>query len=122
MALSVDRLKEDGILIKNLESIQTCATLHEVCVGKTGTLTKGELHVQQVQIFKEDVQVYDDSLRNNNSFFKNEDYSLEIKDIIFDAIISNSDVRIEIDDVNLTYVPKGNLVEVGMIEFLMDNN
>ncbi len=45
MALSVDRLKEDGILIKNLESIQTCATLHEVCVGKTGTLTKGELHI-----------------------------------------------------------------------------
>jgi len=45
MALYVDRLKEDGILIKNLESIQTCATLHEVCVGKTGTLTKGELHI-----------------------------------------------------------------------------
>jgi hypothetical protein len=42
--------------------------------------------------------------------------------VIFDAIISNSDVRIEIDDVNLTYVPKGNLVEVGMIEFLMDNS
>lgn len=55
MALSVDRLKDEGILIKNLESIQTCATLHEVCVGKTGTLTKGELHVQQVQLFKDDV-------------------------------------------------------------------
>lgn len=66
--------------------------------------------------------MHDDSLRNNSSFYSNEEYSLEIKDIIFDAIISNSDVRIEIDDVSLKYIPKGNLVEVGMIEFLMDNN
>ena len=41
MALSVKSLKKDEILIKNLEAIQTCATLHDNCVGKTGTLTKG---------------------------------------------------------------------------------
>lgn len=41
MALSVKSLKKDEILIKNLEAIQTCATLHDICVGKTGTLTKG---------------------------------------------------------------------------------
>ena len=39
MALSIDRLKADSILIKNLEAIQICATLHDVCIGKTGTLT-----------------------------------------------------------------------------------
>lgn len=39
MALSIDNLKNDEILIKNLESIQTCATVHDICVGKTGTLT-----------------------------------------------------------------------------------
>jgi len=45
MALSIQNLKNDGILIKNLESIQTCATVHDICVGKTGTLTKGKLTV-----------------------------------------------------------------------------
>jgi len=50
MALSITSLKEDEILIKNLESIQTCATLHDICVGKTGTLTKGELHVTKIQL------------------------------------------------------------------------
>ena len=45
MALSIKSLKKDEILIKNLESIQTCATLHEICVSKTGTLTKGKLEV-----------------------------------------------------------------------------
>jgi P-type E1-E2 ATPase len=45
MALSVNNLKKDNILIKNLEAIQTCATLHDICVGKTGTLTTGDMRV-----------------------------------------------------------------------------
>lgn len=47
MALSVNNLKKDQILIKNLEAIQTCATLHDICVGKTGTLTNGEMKVSK---------------------------------------------------------------------------
>ena len=39
MALSINNLKADQILVKNLEAVQTCAMLHDVCVGKTGTLT-----------------------------------------------------------------------------------
>jgi P-type E1-E2 ATPase len=40
MAMSINSLKKDKIIIKKLESVQTCAMLHDVCVGKTGTLTK----------------------------------------------------------------------------------
>jgi len=45
MALSINKLKNDNILIKNVESIQTCAMLHDVCCGKTGTVTTSEMHV-----------------------------------------------------------------------------
>jgi P-type E1-E2 ATPase len=45
MALSINSLKKDAILIKNLESVQTCAMLHDICVSKTGTLTKGKMSV-----------------------------------------------------------------------------
>ena len=41
MALSINKLKDDQILIKNIDSVQTCAMLHDICVGKTGTITKG---------------------------------------------------------------------------------
>jgi hypothetical protein len=41
--------------------------------------------------------------------------------MIREAIISNTDVRIEVDDKNMTYVPRGSPFEVGMIKFLMDN-
>lgn len=50
MALSVKSLKKDEILIKNLEAIQTCATLHDICVGKTGTLTKGQMQVRKYHL------------------------------------------------------------------------
>ena len=46
MAMSVDNMKKDNILIKNIERVQTCALLHDICVGKTGTLTKANMHVK----------------------------------------------------------------------------
>jgi len=50
MAMSIGQLKNDSILIKNIESVQTCAMLHDVCVSKTGTITKGVLAVKAYQI------------------------------------------------------------------------
>jgi P-type E1-E2 ATPase len=50
MALSINKLKQDNILIKNVESIQTCAMLHDVCVGKTGSITTSVMRVAKFQI------------------------------------------------------------------------
>jgi len=50
MALSIDKLKDDSILIKNLEAIQICATLHDVCIGKTGTLTMNHMKVKKLSL------------------------------------------------------------------------
>lgn len=50
MALSIERMKKDEILIKNLESVQSAAMLHDLCISKTGTVTKGTLHVSKIQI------------------------------------------------------------------------
>jgi hypothetical protein len=49
----------------------------------------------------------DDSLRNNNIFYNNDEISLELKDIIFESIISNTDVMLEIDEDTCKYAPKG---------------
>ena len=43
------------------------------------------------------------------------------KEIIREAIISNTDVRIEVNDQEYKYEPCGSAIEVGMIKFLMDN-
>jgi len=71
MALSINSLKKDKILIKNLESIQTCATLHEVCVGKTGTLTDGKMSVRKFHVIDHENTNNNDSI-NNPDFFSSE--------------------------------------------------
>ena len=66
MALSTDQLKKEQILIKNIESVQTCAMLHEICVGKTGCLTTGEMKLKMYQLSnKEDF--YDAFVEEFNS-------------------------------------------------------
>lgn len=48
MALSIQSLKKSNILIKNLEAIQTCGMLHDVCISKSGTLTTDRMNVSKI--------------------------------------------------------------------------
>lgn len=100
MALSVDNLKKDNILIKNLESVQTCAMLHDICVSKTGTLTKGKLVVKTCHLGN---QSKPESIGSN--FFQTGNQ--EIKNLIKENIISNTDVRIEMNKKTFKYEPQG---------------
>jgi P-type E1-E2 ATPase len=45
MSFSVNKLKKENILIKNMEAIQKMAMCHEVCISKTGCLTNGKMTV-----------------------------------------------------------------------------
>lgn len=111
-------------MIKNMDAVQTCAMLHDICVGKTGTITKGSfwLRVAKMQ-FCSDLSVYDNEQEH---FFAEElEVQAELKDIIKEAIISNTDVRIEANDADLdvpVYEPCGQDLEVAFIRFLMENN
>lgn len=46
---------------------------------------------------------------------------MELKELIYECVISNSDVRIETNDTTCMYEPKGQALECGLIKFLMDN-
>lgn len=50
MSLSISRLKQDKILVKNHESIQKAATVTDICVSKTGVLTEGDLLVSKYYV------------------------------------------------------------------------
>jgi len=72
--------------------------LHDLCVGKTGCLTKGDLKVKKFQICK-----LMDAKENNrrdypDTFNLTLEMPNELKDIIKESILSNSDVRIECND------------------------
>jgi len=45
MAFSIDTLKQDQLLVKNIEAVETMGTITEICTGKTATLTQNDMTV-----------------------------------------------------------------------------
>jgi len=115
MALSVNNLKNDNILIKNLGCVQTCAMLHDICVGKTGTLTKGELSVKKYQICDQISTIDNDPVNDPDNFSNRLPIQSDLKQLIKECIYSNSDVRIETNENDYKYEPKGQAIEVGLM-------
>lgn len=48
MAFSTDRLKDDNLLIKNLDALEVCGMLSDVITGKTGVLTDANMKVTKL--------------------------------------------------------------------------
>lgn len=121
MALSINKMKEDQILIKNLESIQSAAMLHDLCIGKTGTITKGQMNVERYQLVANPQPEEHNQEADPTYFIDTLQVQAELKELIINCIASNTDVRIEINDKTCSYEPKGSALEVGMVQFLLDN-
>jgi P-type E1-E2 ATPase len=122
MALSINKLKNDEILIKNVNAVQTAAMIHDICVGKSGTITTGVLHVAKYQLF-DNYTPYDNNWENEgDKFSKVIDIQSELKNLIIESIASNTDVRVEMNDETMTFEPMGDSLEVGMMQFLVEND
>ena len=66
IAYSLKPMKENGILIKDIESPEKIATINHILIGKTGTLTTGNLKVNKFWVHglvKENVRA--DTLYNS---------------------------------------------------------
>lgn len=121
MAMSIKNLKEDEIIVKNLEAVQACAQLNDLFVGKTGTLTKGNLKVKMIQISDQNEEEQVDQDENIlERISKN--YAPHVVDDIAQNIISITDVRLEACPIEAIYKPQGSPVEAGMVKFILEND
>ena len=98
------------------------AMCHEISVGKTGTLTKSRMTVGKYQItmntdltdhIKEDLYA--------DAFSTRLEIASEIKQLIEESIISNTDVYIVENEDDFSYEPRGQEIEIALIKFLIDN-
>jgi magnesium-transporting ATPase (P-type) len=126
MALSINRLKNNNILIKNLQAVQTCSMLHDVCIGKTGTLTKGKMQVKKYILGESTLAAPHDPNRQANreiqeDFDSIDQINAEAKELFFDSILGNSEARFEPDQDTMKYEARGSPIGVAMLKFIIDN-
>lgn len=95
MALSIDKLKNDSILIKNLEAIQICATLHDVCIGKTGTLTMNMMKMKKISLLNRQEVL---EFKGEKEFFNNNGVNQLIQKVIHRAIIGGTQAWLGISE------------------------
>ena len=57
MAFSVDMLKGEHLLIKNLDALETSGQLTEILTGKTATLTTGDMRVARLNVIDQTFDV-----------------------------------------------------------------
>lgn len=128
MALSIGKLKEDKILVKNHDAIQKAATITDICVSKSGVLTKGDGYVKQYHLAGQE-QCFDNEVEGERFALMEE---LDNKQEVIDCILMNSDVTFQADDPKAKkykrmkkkqvpeyfYRPKGPSIEMPPMNFL----
>ena len=86
VAFSTDSLKNEFLLIKNMESLEVCGTLIDVMTGKTATLTEGDMRVGSLYI------------GNNMADTSNLELNHELNKAFQNCIILNTEGLMEMDD------------------------
>jgi magnesium-transporting ATPase (P-type) len=118
MAFSVEKMKDDKLLVKKIAACERLAFTNYVCTSKTGILTDGKLSVEEFFIGSKNYVVTEDpSLRDMNQ---------DLRALLIDCIIMNNDAQIDMtfdrSAGEAIYDPIGNSTDVAMLNFLYDNN
>jgi P-type E1-E2 ATPase len=108
MALSVDRFRQSQILIKNLGAVQTCSMIHDVCMGKTGTLTTGTPKVQKYCIGTDTEATRHDP---DSPSLIQADLDESVRQLIINMLLGSNEGRFEPNDETFCYEAKGSATE-----------
>lgn len=113
LAFAVRQMKQDKVLIKNLDSPEVMGQVKHICSGKTATLTNNDM---EVKMYYANSRIVKNSYKN---MLLNCDFEEKFVDLIRDCIIYNCEARIEIDEES-RYRPVGSGTECGMLKMLQD--
>eukprot|EP00117_Sycon_ciliatum_P039655 scpid95657/ scgid29270/ Calcium-transporting ATPase 2, plasma membrane-type; Ca(2+)-ATPase isoform 2 len=100
LAYSTKKMKEHKILVKNLASIEVMGQVEEIVTGKTGTITSEDMSVAEWFSFGQKIP---NRLLNT---LTGSSFSQVWIETLVNAIIFNTDARVELDD-EAKYIPVG---------------
>lgn len=104
MAFSVDKLKDDHLLIKNLDALETAGQVIDILTGKTATLTTGDMEVCRI------------NTQGQTFNASNLEANIEVVKTLQQAIVFNNDASMQME--HDRYKAKGSPVDVGLLQFV----
>ncbi len=114
LAFSVGRMKEQNILVKNVQSPETLGGVKEIITGKTGTLTANNMRVTH---FYTEGRVVENK---KVDLFQNCGLCADTIQPFVENILYNSTTRVEMDD-EAMWAPTGQPTEEALYRFLQAN-
>lgn len=91
LAFSVMKMYNDKLLVRNLDAPEKMGQIQEVCIGKTGTLTTGDMHVSKFYIEERIIK------NSRKGTVVNCDFSEETSKRIVESILYNCTAQIEMN-------------------------
>ena len=108
LAYSLQKMKNEHNLVKNLNNSETMGNCNNVCTDKTGTLTLGEMKVNSVYMYNMSYEIDKDHLEK--------EMIKEIKE----NIVRNISV-VKSEDINGNNVLIGDMTEKALFKFIEEN-
>ncbi|MHA1149014.1 MAG: cation-translocating P-type ATPase [Promethearchaeota archaeon] len=98
-------MAQNGVIIKNLSSIESLGRVSVICSDKTGTITKNEMTVESFWINNEEFNVSGSGFDSEGEITQN-NYKVNINDnptfqIFIDSIILNNNAELVFEDVKV---------------------
>src|SRR5215471_7424613 len=116
LALAVEKMRRQGILVRRLEAIETLAAVNVICFDKTGTLTHGTMSLDSVAMGDRLWRCRDGTLSNGDVLPDREGNQvrlmLSMVSLCSDAEVRRVDRRIEVS---------GSCTEAALVEAALAN-
>ncbi|MDP2631437.1 MAG: HAD-IC family P-type ATPase [Candidatus Uhrbacteria bacterium] len=106
LAVGMQRILKQKALVRRLIAAETLGSVSVICTDKTGTLTTGEMIVQEVRMGTEEVQFTKTLTPKQNQLLQ--------------AILYTSSVIIEFDAKSQKEIFAGSATEIALLKFVLD--
>ena len=112
LAYSLEKMKNENNLVKNLNSSETMGNVNNICTDKTGTLTKGLMEVDSFYLFNKDFKYLD---IGNNDLISEDSRNWIFKNIFCNILV------VEGENEKKEKILNGDMTEKALYNFLKDN-
>ena len=113
-ALGIKKMKRHGILIRQLQAVETIGAIQTICLDKTGTITQNRMSVKKIHVGMRYLEIKDEEFITSDGTAIPLD-NMEIRDLAYACVLCNETKIINGND-SKQYQLSGSPTENALVE------